>query len=112
MGGYPRRMRIALRLGSLVAVALGLLGMSVSAAEPNVVLLGHIEGVINPITERYVDRVVDEAEQRGVAAVVLSITIPGGLIESTYNITEQFLAEIVPIVTYVAPAGSRSASAG
>jgi membrane-bound serine protease (ClpP class) len=105
-------MRIALRLLSLVAVALGLVGMSVSAAEPNVVLVGHIEGVINPITERYVDRVVDEAEERGVAAVVFSINTPGGLIDSTYNITARFLAAKVPIVTYVAPAGSRAASAG
>src|SRR5207245_10458216 len=37
---------------------------------------------------------------------------PGGLINSTYDITARFLAAKVPIVTYVAPQGARAASAG
>src|SRR5260221_4416089 len=105
-------MRFILRLVSLVAVAVGLLGMSASATDANTVLVGTIEGAINPITERYVDRVLDEAEQRGVAAVVFQIDTPGGLIDSTYKITARFLAARVPVVTFVSPAGARAASAG
>ncbi|HEY3218534.1 MAG TPA: nodulation protein NfeD [Candidatus Limnocylindria bacterium] len=105
-------MRFVLRLGSLVAVAVGLLGMSAAAADANTVLVGRIDGAINPITERYVDRVLDEAEQRGVAAVVFQIDTPGGLIDSTYKITARFLAARVPVVTFVAPPGARAASAG
>ena len=105
-------MRVALRLVSLVAVALGFAGMMAFAAEPRVILVGRIDGAINPITERYVDRVVDMAEQRGVAAVVFEIDTPGGLIDSTYHITARLLAARVPVVTYVAPAGARAASAG
>ena len=104
-------MRFALRLISLVAVALGMAGI-VAAAEPDVVLVGRIEGVINPITARYVDRVVDEAEARGVGAVVLTMDTPGGLIDSTYDITARLLAARVPVVIYVSPAGARAASAG
>jgi membrane-bound serine protease (ClpP class) len=75
-------------------------------------LVGHITGVINPITARYVGRVLDEGASRGVPAVVFVIDTPGGLIDSTYQITGRFLNASVPIVTFVAPAGARAASAG
>ncbi len=105
-------MRIALRLASVIAMALGVSGMAFAADDAHTVLVGHIEGVINPITARYVDRLVDEGEERKVAAVVLVIDTPGGLIDSTYKITGRMLNAGVPILTYVAPPGARAASAG
>jgi len=105
-------MRFILRLASLVAVALGLLGMVAAASPGPTVLVARIEGVINPITARYVDRVIDEAEERGAAAVVFTIDTPGGLVDSTYKITARFLAARVPVVTFVSPQGARAASAG
>lgn len=105
-------MRIVVRLVSIVALALGLGGMVATAAEPKTVMVGSIDGAINPITERYVDRVITEAEDRGVAAVVFVIDTPGGLIDSTYAITARMLTARVPVVTYVAPTGARAASAG
>ena len=105
-------MRVLLRLVSITAVALGLFGLVASAAEPHVVLVGRIDGVINPVTARYVDRVVAEGEQRGVAAVLFVIDTPGGLIDSTYDITGRFLNARVPVITYIAPSGARAASAG
>jgi membrane-bound serine protease (ClpP class) len=105
-------MRVMLRLVSLVALALGLLGMAAAGADASTVLVGRIDGAINPITERYVGRLVDEGEQRGVAAVVFTMDTPGGLIDSTYKITARFLTSRVPIVVFVAPQGARAASAG
>jgi len=105
-------MRIALRLVSIVAMGLGVSGMAFAADDAHTVLVGHIEGVINPITARYVDRMVDEGEARKVAAVVFVIDTPGGLIDSTYKITGRLLNAGVPIVTYVAPSGAHAASAG
>ena len=101
-----------LRLGCLVAMALGLLGMAASAADANTVLVGRIEGAINPITERYIGRLIDEGEQRGVAAVVFTMDTPGGLIDSTYKITGRFLVAKVPVIVFVSPQGARAASAG
>ncbi|HUQ42424.1 MAG TPA: nodulation protein NfeD [Candidatus Limnocylindrales bacterium] len=101
-----------MRLISLVAVALGLLGMSAAGADANTVLVGSIEGAINPITDRYVQRLIDEGEQRGVAAVVFTMNTPGGLIDSTYKITGRFLVARVPVVIFVSPQGARAASAG
>src|SRR2546421_7905167 len=102
--------------GGAAALSLALgafgLGSSVLAADgPAPVLVGHIDGEINPITARYVDRVVSDGESDNAAAVVFVIDTPGGLISSTYQITARFLATRVPIVTFVAPAGPRAASA-
>ena len=106
--------RFAVRATAALAVALGAFGLTAGAlgAGAPPVLVGHIDGVINPITARYVDRVVNEGERDGAAAVVFVIDTPGGLINSTYDITARFLAARVPIVTFVAPPGARAASAG
>src|SRR5207245_11494066 len=98
---------------ALVALALPLAGAVGAAADgPAPVLVGRINGVINPITARYVDRIVDEGEARHAAAIVFVIDTPGGLIDSTYKITGRFLNHRAPIVTFVAPPGARAASAG
>ena len=104
-----------LRVASVLLVALGSIGLAAGALGadgPAPVLVGHINGEINPITARYVDRVVSDGEAANAAAVIFVIDTPGGLIDSTYQITARFLAAKVPIVTFVAPAGARAASAG
>ena len=98
---------MALALG----VAGGLSGVALAQA-PAPVILGRIEGVINPITARYVERVVRAAEESGAAAVVITMDTPGGLIDSTYKITGTLLNARVPVVIFVAPSGARAASAG
>jgi membrane-bound serine protease (ClpP class) len=109
------RLHLAVRGVAALSVGLGALGMGASALAadaPAPVLVGHIQGEINPITARYVDRVVSDGEADNAAAVVFVIDTPGGLIDSTYQITARFLATRIPIVTFVAPAGARAASAG
>ena len=109
------RLHLAVRGLAALSVAFGAFGLGASALAvdgPAPVLVGHIQGEINPITARYVDRVVADAEADRAAAVVFVIDTPGGLIDSTYQITARFLAARVPIVTFVAPAGARAASAG
>ena len=109
------RLHLAVRGVAALSVALGAFGMGASALAadaPAPVLVGHIQSEINPITARYVDRVVSDGEADNAAAVVFVIDTPGGLIDSTYQITARFLATRIPIVTFVAPAGARAASAG
>jgi membrane-bound serine protease (ClpP class) len=108
-------LRLAVRGAAAAAVVLGAFGLGASALAadaPQPVLVGQIRGVINPITARYVERLVDEGESRSVPAVVFVIDTPGGLIDSTYKITGRFLNARIPIVTFVAPSGARAASAG
>ena len=71
-----------------------------------------IDSTINPITQEYIERTIDHAEQTNSAAVLIEITTPGGLVDSTRKIVERMLASKVPVIVYVMPAGSRAASAG
>src|SRR5438093_6245237 len=81
-------------------------------ADERVVLVGQIDGVINPVTAQYVDRVLADGVSRGASAVLFEIDTPGGLSDSTFRITGAFLNSKVPVITYVYPAGGRAASAG
>src|SRR5438309_1851798 len=109
------RLHLVVRAAAALSLALGTFGLAGSALAadgPAPVVVGYIKDEINPITARYGDRVVGDGEAANAAAVVFVIDTPGGLIDSTYQITGRFLAARVPIVTFVAPTGARAASAG
>ncbi|MHB8632213.1 MAG: ATP-dependent Clp protease proteolytic subunit, partial [Candidatus Limnocylindria bacterium] len=100
-------------LSTVSSVASGPGLPAISRAAPGApVVVGHIDGAINPITARYVERVIADAQSARAPAVVFVINTPGGLIDSTYRITTAFLNAPLPVVTYVAPSGARAASAG
>jgi membrane-bound serine protease (ClpP class) len=44
--------------------------------------------------------------------VLIELSTPGGLVDSTRAIVEKMLASPVPVIVYVAPSGARAASAG
>jgi membrane-bound serine protease (ClpP class) len=71
-----------------------------------------IEGVINPVTANYLERVLEEAVAQEARLVVLTMDTPGGLDTSMRSMTRAMLNSPVPVVVYVAPSGSRAASAG
>src|SRR5256885_6991497 len=109
------RLHLAVRGAAALSLGLGTFGLAGSALAadgPAPVVVGYIKDEINPITARYVDRVVGDGEADSAAAVVFVIDTPGGVITSPYQITARFLASRVPIVTFVAPTGARAASAG
>jgi membrane-bound serine protease (ClpP class) len=96
-----------LRVLSCVAVA-ALLGAPASAEILKVVL----NDTIQPITAEYIARALDEAKLRNDQAVLIEISTPGGLLESTRKIIEKISNSPVPVILYVAPTGSRAGSAG
>jgi membrane-bound serine protease (ClpP class) len=71
-----------------------------------------IDGVINPLTARYLERELDDAAGAGATAVVLRLDTPGGLESSMRRMVEAILAARVPVIAHVAPPGARAASAG
>lgn len=70
------------------------------------------QGVINPAAAGFVNAGIDRAAASNAAAVVLQLDTPGGLDSSMRDIVKHILASPVPVITYVAPAGARAASAG
>jgi len=71
-----------------------------------------VNDTIQPISEEYIARAIDEARRRNDQAVLIEINTPGGLVDSTRNIIEHITTSSVPVIIYVTPSGSRAASAG
>jgi len=71
-----------------------------------------IQGVINPLSARYLERTLAAAEEAGATLVVVRLDTPGGLDSATREMSQALLAARVPVVVYVTPAGARAASAG
>ncbi|HEX7019431.1 MAG TPA: nodulation protein NfeD, partial [Gemmatimonadaceae bacterium] len=55
---------------------------------------------------------IRRAEHEGAALLVFTLRTPGGLVDSTREITTAMIASRTPVVVFIAPAGSRAASAG
>lgn len=70
------------------------------------------EGVVNPVMAGYLLGNFNDAAERGAEAVIIQLDTPGGLDLSMRDIVKAMLASEVPVVVYVAPAGSRAGSAG
>jgi membrane-bound serine protease (ClpP class) len=71
-----------------------------------------VDDTIQPITQEYISRAIDEAQRRGDQVVLIEINTPGGLVDSTRRIIEKITSSQVPVMVYVAPSGSRAGSAG
>jgi membrane-bound serine protease (ClpP class) len=71
-----------------------------------------IDGEIEPVVAEYIGEGIDRAAEAHAHLVLITINTPGGLDSSMRLIIQKILASPVPVVTYVAPTGSRAASAG
>jgi membrane-bound serine protease (ClpP class) len=71
-----------------------------------------VDDAIQPVTAEYIGRALDAAAANHDEAVLIEINTPGGLVDSTRKIIEKIVASPVPVIIYVAPSGSRAASAG
>ncbi|HZU23678.1 MAG TPA: nodulation protein NfeD [Terriglobales bacterium] len=93
---------------ALLLCAVWLLAQGLSAQIVKVVL----NDTIQPITKELIDRTIDHAAEQHSQAVLIELSTPGGLVDSTREIIQKILASPVPVIVYVAPSGARAASAG
>lgn len=96
-------------------IALSVLFLSVSAAHEASAKLAiqlNIDGAIGPATQDYIRDGITYAQEKKADFILLKINTPGGLDSAMRNINASILTSPLPFVTYVAPEGSRAASAG
>jgi len=87
----------------------GALGQS---TQDRPVLLVDIKGAIGFVAAGQLAKALEHAAAQGAPAVIVRLDTPGGLLTSTREMIHAILASRVPVVMYVAPNGSRAASAG
>jgi membrane-bound serine protease (ClpP class) len=105
--------RILLACSALLLSCCGTLACHAQQTQqnPEVVVI-HLDDTIQPISADYMARGLDLAAAQHASSVLIEINTPGGLIDSMRQMVSRVLASPVPVIVYVAPAGSRAGSAG
>ena len=104
-------------LCSVLALLLGMAGplagtaFAQSPAERHALVIS-VDGVINPVKKRFIERALDEAQESGAVILIIRLDTPGGLLNSTRDIVELLLDSPVPTAVYVSPHGAQAGSAG
>ncbi|MGA2388109.1 MAG: nodulation protein NfeD [Candidatus Sulfotelmatobacter sp.] len=108
-----RSVRFEVTFGVIVRLIFAfVLMMCVRSAASAEVLKVVVDDTIQPITQEYISRAIDQAQRNNDQAVLIEINTPGGLVDSTRKIIESITSSKVPVIVYVAPSGARAGSAG
>jgi len=98
--------------GRLLLIGILMVGCVLARSARAEVLKIVINDTIHPMTTEYIERAIAQAQQENAKALLIEINTPGGMLDATREIIEKLLASPVPVIIYVTPSGSRSASAG
>jgi membrane-bound serine protease (ClpP class) len=98
-------------------MVVGLFGLIASFISPlraasHLVYVLPTTGIVDNVMAGYLADGIGRAERDGAAAVVIRLNTPGGSLQATSDIVSTLLESPVPTIVWVAPAGSRAASAG
>ncbi len=99
------------RFSGVLVLALALFCGALPARAADKVILAPLRGSVSVQMEKFVERVVRQAEDERAVLVVFELDTPGGLLTATQGIVQTILASRVPVVVWVPP-GGRAASAG
>ena len=71
-----------------------------------------LDATINPATADFIHQSIQHAADAKAECLVIKLNTPGGLLKSTRVIVTNLLTSPIPVIVYVSPSGSQSASAG
>lgn len=105
-----RLWRLALLLCFTASLLLGVSGLALG--QERHALVANIDGDINSVIQRYIERILDKGVEDGAEVVIFELNTPGGDLASTEKIVEALLEDRVPTIVYVSPPGAIAGSAG
>src|SRR3984885_4705845 len=82
-----------------------------AAAAPKAIAV-NVDGMVHPVTTEIVGNAIALAKRESAAVLIIRLNTPGGLMDAMRDTIAEIVSSPVPVVTYVAPSGGRSASAG
>lgn len=71
-----------------------------------------VADAITPASQLYISNGIKEATEKNCQALIIKLDTPGGLLDATRQIVNNFFEAKIPIIVYVAPSGARAGSAG
>lgn len=105
------RLLLFIVITQFIAVALAQENDPLNQTDGHIIQLS-IDDAIGPATDDYVQRALETAARQHAELVVILMDTPGGLDTAMRGIIKNITNSLVPVATYVAPTGSRAASAG
>ncbi|MHB8158664.1 MAG: NfeD family protein [Desulfocucumaceae bacterium] len=80
--------------------------------EASEVLVARVESAVSPASAKFMVQAVERAQKEQVECLIIEMDTPGGLDQSMRQVIKSIMASKVPVIVFVAPQGSRAASAG
>jgi membrane-bound serine protease (ClpP class) len=91
---------------------IGAVLLSTTAWAEDRIVVVEISGAINPVVAEFVSNEIIDANAAKEALIIIRMDTPGGLDTSMRQIIKAIQKSMIPVATFVAPSGSRAASAG
>ena len=116
MPSQAARLRVRRAAGWLVASAL--CSFATAGQEPArpadrpQVFVADMDALIHPVSAEFIDQTIEQADAADASLVVFMLQTPGGLVDATRAINTSIIEAETPVVVFVAPSGTRAASAG
>ena len=92
--------------------ALGTLLLSATAWAEDRVVVVEVSGAINPVVAEFISTEINDANASQEELIIIRMDTPGGLDTSMRQIIKSIQTSKIPVATFIAPSGSRGASAG
>jgi len=96
----------------IAAAALWLLMIAATVGASADALHLKLDDRITPASADVIVSAIERAERDNSSALIITLNTPGGLETSMREIVSRIISSRVPVIVYVAPSGSRAASAG
>ncbi|MBU1356954.1 MAG: nodulation protein NfeD [Candidatus Edwardsbacteria bacterium] len=94
------------------ALILCALAVIAGIAQASQVMIVRVEDAISPASARFMVQAIEKAQDQNAECLIIEMDTPGGLDQSMRQVIKSIMASKIPVVVYVAPQGSRAASAG